>query len=145
MGMKDILYESLKDLETLEEIQEALIDELAKVRKSHDRAGYVAGLISSNGLEEIPKNLESLLHHTEALRGQKEFPVFSAPEVYVKNRLDQLIESGYKQNDFINSWREILKSGHVTDIFMTPGWENSFGASDEHETAKELGIRIHYL
>lgn len=42
-------------------------------------------------------------------------------------------------------WRDILESGHVTDIFMTPRWEQSKGAIDEHEAAKQLGIKIHYM
>ncbi|PIR96939.1 MAG: hypothetical protein COT91_04135 [Candidatus Doudnabacteria bacterium CG10_big_fil_rev_8_21_14_0_10_41_10] len=143
--MKDILYETLKDLETLEEIQEALLAELAKARESHDRAGYVAGLISSQGYDKIDENLKILLDHTQALRLEHQFPVFSAPEVYVDGTLHRLIEKGYGQKDFFGFWRDVLGSGHITDLFMAPNWESSFGARDEHETAKSLGIRIHYL
>lgn len=32
-----------------------------------------------------------------------------------------------------------------TDIFMTPRWEQSGGAADEHDTALALKLRIHYL
>lgn len=42
-------------------------------------------------------------------------------------------------------WREIFKSGHVTDVFMTPRWEKSKGAVDEYKTAQKIGLTIHYL
>lgn len=28
---------------------------------------------------------------------------------------------------------------------MTPGWEKSKGAQNEHKTAKACGLKIHYL
>jgi len=86
-----------------------------------------------------------LREHTEKIRKEKDFPIFSATDVMALETLIQIKAHKLVVKDFIKFWREILESGHVTDIFMTPRWNKSFGATDEHETAKKLGIKIHYL
>ena len=50
-----------------------------------------------------------------------------------------------RRKAFIAFWREVLELGKVTDIFMTPRWEQSEGATDEYNTAQRLGIQIHIV
>jgi hypothetical protein len=50
-----------------------------------------------------------------------------------------------REQHFQNFWRGILGSGHVTDIFLTPRWKESRGATDEFQTATTLGIEVHDL
>jgi hypothetical protein len=39
----------------------------------------------------------------------------------------------------------LYQSGRIKKFFFVSGWESSFGATWEHDRAKELGIEIHYL
>ncbi len=38
-----------------------------------------------------------------------------------------------------------MECGYITDIFMTPRWEHSEGARDEHKNAIKAGMTIHYV
>lgn len=75
--------------------------------------------------------------------------MFSAIDVFSSEIYERLAEWKLPFNErevkARSFWRKILKSGHVTDIFMTPRWEKSKGATDEHKTAKEIGLKIHYI
>lgn len=109
----------------------------------------MAGIINSDGPEYSEINREKLANHVEKLRKIHKFPMFTAIDVFpleIYNNLEEWKLSFEEREEKVrNFWREILKSGHVTDIFMTPRWEKSKGASDEHETAKKIGLKIHYV
>lgn len=113
------------------------------------KIGYVAGIINSDGLEHFETNRKRLAAYVEKLRRIHKFPVFSAVDVFSNNVYAQLEEMTLsfdeREAKMRSFWREILKSGCVTDIFMTPRWDKSKGASDEHKIAKQIGLRIHYI
>lgn len=126
-------------------------EELIKLFKSskNEKIGYVAGVIYSEGPKFAESNWKRLISHAERLRKIHKFPLFSATDVFppeIYSNLEEwelsFEERETKVRDF---WREILKTGHVTDVFMTPRWEKSKGATDEHKTAKQIGLRIHYV
>lgn len=144
---------ALKSARSLVHVKKELI-KLFKVTKNQAgggiiRIGYVAGIINSDGPKYFEINRNKLAAHTEKLRRIHRFPIFSAVDVFSDNICAQLEEmelSFEKREEKVRKfWCKILKSGHVTDIFMTPRWEKSKGASDEHKTAKQIGLRIHYL
>lgn len=144
---------ALKSATSLFHVKKELI-KLFKVTKNQagggiTRIGYVDGLINSDGPEYFEINRKKLANHTEKLRTIHKFPMFSAIDVFsddVYVKLEEMVLSFEKREiKFRRFWREIFKSGHVTDIFMTPRWEKSKGATDEHKTAKKIGLKIHYV
>ncbi len=142
---------ALKNATTLHHVKKELVKllEITKNKNGDIQIGYVAGILNSDGPAHIEKNRRKLATYTEKLRQIHEFPIFSNVDIFsneVYNRLEEwrlsLEEREAKARLF---WREILESGHITDIFMTPRWDKSKGATDEHETAKKIGLKIHYV
>ncbi len=110
------------------------------------RIGYVAGIITSDGPDNIDRNIRELLENTNRLRLEQEFPIFSAPDIFTKSVYRKINESGkVTEGNFIDFWDKVLRSGYVTDIFMTPRWDASRGAVIEHFTAEDMKLHIHYL
>lgn len=149
--MRDEIQSAIKGLTKLENVLSKINILLSKARQksTEKRLGYVAGIISSDGIEHMQKNIDILARHTERIKEQYGFPMFSAVDVFgngVYQKLEDFNkEEHLRHKSFIEFWRKILSSGHVTDIFMTPRWKESKGATDEHETAKKLGLTIHYI
>lgn len=109
----------------------------------------MAGILTSDGAEYFEINRKRLADYVKKLRKIHKFPIFSAVDVFSSEVYERLKEWRLPFNErevkVRSFWRKILKSGHVTDVFMTPRFEKSKGAQDEHKTAKEFGLKIHYL
>ncbi|MDO8621118.1 MAG: DUF4406 domain-containing protein [Candidatus Levybacteria bacterium] len=142
---------ALKNATTLHHVKKELVKflEITKNKNGNIKIGYVAGILNSDGPQHFESNRKKLADYAEKLRKIHEFPIFSGVDIFsneVYSRLEEwrlsLEEKEEKARLF---WREILESGHITDIFMTPRWEKSKGANDEHETAKKIGLKIHYV
>ena len=121
---------------------------LANIRNTHpeSRIGYVAGKVTADGPDNISANLARLHSFTKQVHETKEDVfVFSAADIFVTDAYwrANLSESNHTQA-FYQLWKQVVASG-VTDVYMTPDWEKSLGACDEHAHAKELGLIIHYL
>jgi hypothetical protein len=71
--------------------------------------------------------------------------MFSSPDIFSEGVYRKINAHLLSSEDFQPFFRNVLSSGHITDVFMAPRWETSQGASDEHETAKRLRLTIHYL
>lgn len=112
-----------------------------------ERIGYVSGIVSSDGVEKIPENMRILHAHTLRIRQVQSFPVFSAADLFSQELLLSLPEMQLPHAEhkhlFIGFWRDVLSAGYVTDVFLTPRWENSEGARDEYRIAQKIGLRIH--
>ena len=65
--------------------------------------------------------------------------------IYYDQMEEVEFERELREHHFVQFWKMILKSGHITDIFMTPRWEISRGAKVEYITAKKLKIKIHFV
>lgn len=148
-SMKAKLARVLVDSTNLAAVRDkvvALFDQ-TRQRTGTKRIGYVAGIINSDGPEKVEENRQRLAEYTERIREEQDFPIFSATDIFSKElfaKLEEVKLGGPERNEaFMRFWREILESGNVTDIFMTPRWEQSVGATDEHKTATKLGITIH--
>lgn len=149
---KEIYFGILIGAENLAEVQKRLIQELANLRQQNvgHRLGYVAGIVASDGQQHIQRNIAQLQLHASSVRSAQPFPVFSAVDVFGATGLwDRFIplfvQGRITDEDFKNFWRGVLSSGSITDVFMTPRWEKSGGAVDEHKIAQKLGLKIHYL
>ena len=142
---------ALKNIKSLIHIKEELVKlfETTKKKNGISKIGYVAGIINSDGPKYFEINKKRLVSYVGKLRKIHKFPMFCAIDVFPIEVYSRLIEwtlPFHKREAKIRFfWREILKSGHVTDIFMIPRWDKSKGATDEHETAKQIGLKIHYL
>lgn len=149
--MEKYIGHYLKPAASLFYIKKQLIKVFKVVREESGnivRIGYVAGILNSDGPLYFESNRKKLLNYTEELRSVHKFSIFSAVDVFSAEIYERLKEMSlpFEQREIKMRffWREILESGYVTDIFMTPRWEKSKGAYDEHETAKRIGLRIYY-
>ena len=146
--MKEVIRESVKNAGTLTEVRDALFGVFRNLRaQGHSRIGYVSGAITADGRENISRNIQRLDRFTEHIRGQHDFPIFSATDVFDGALFERLDAAGFVNADWKVFWREVLGANDkfVTDIFMTPRWEKSHGAKDEHKVAQEIEIAITYI
>ncbi len=140
----------LKNTKNLVHVREELF-KLFKATKNGKiiKIGYVAGIMNSDGPNFFVRNSKLLVNHAAKLRKMHKFPMFTAvdvfPEEIYKNLEEWRLSFEKREAKVRNFWRTILKSGYVTDVFMTPRWDKSKGATDEHKTAKKVGITIHYM
>lgn len=143
--MRDLIYNRLASTTTLDEAAEQLTL-LLKILRSRplNRIGYVAGILTSDGPDQIPENIKHLEIFTEEIRKMCDFPIFSTVDVFGRTNLWNQFEKEPSQS-WIDFWRKIISSGLVTDLFLTPGWERSKGAKDEFETAKTNNLKIHQV
>ncbi len=135
----------------LTEVESAMVDLFVTLKRADSVTdiGYVAGIITSDGSKHIEANILRLANYTERLRTAHDFPIFSATDVFSSELFKRLPEMALPHHEreihFINFWRNILNSGHVSHIFMTPRWDKSKGAMDEHQTARQRGLKIYYV
>ncbi len=145
--MKEILRTSVKDSVSLDQVYNSVvyIFEGLIIKTGQKRLGFVSGTVTSDGEEFIQKNLKRLDAYTAHLKTTNKIPLFSANDIFSDELFKVLDANGAINEDYLNFWRRILYSGYVTDVFMTPRWEKSHGATQEHLTARKLGITIHYV
>ena len=139
-------YKNVKDLITAAKFAISVLKEYRK--KGTNRIGYVAGIVTSDGTENIDENVRKLKSYTKNIRKQYNFHIFSSTDIFDKKFIEKLDEMSLPlkifEKRFLNFWEKILVSGYITDIFMTPGWERSRGAKFEHNIANNKGLDIHY-
>jgi hypothetical protein len=148
--MKQQIITSISKSTNLNQIVEAFNKLCRDLRKDHEQIGYVAGMVFSEGPENVKKNIDLLEKYTIGLRKKNDFPIFSSVDLFYGNEFYNQIEDTrlpYKERRvaFIAFYRKILQNTFLTDIFMTPRWQKSEGATDEHETAKKQKLTIHYV
>jgi hypothetical protein len=149
--MNNLIYPEIKHATRLSHVEAGLINVLHTVKKTgnHKKLGYVSGIITSDGPDKTEENIKILEKYTLAVRNRVDFPIFSGVDVFDDRIYGQLEETEFEremqQNHFIKFWRNILRSGHITDIFMTPRWDESEGAKDEFDVANEQKIEVHYI
>ncbi len=147
--MNSQIYEEIKNSTKLAHVKEGLIRIFLEIKTAgeHDRIGYVSGAITSDGDDKMDCNIAILEKYTRALQKKEGTPMFFSFDVFgngVYNKLEEVqFERELREEHFRNFWKMILSSGHITDMYMTPGWERSIGARDEHKTATKHKIRIH--
>ena len=145
--MRKQLQEALKNAVSFEDVLAITLKHVNELKAANPavRIGYVSGKVTADGADRIIDNLIRLHKFTEQLEQVHGSHIFSAADVfnddvYWKINLPRPIH----ETEFYDFWKKVVSSG-VTDIYMTPEWEKSTGAKDEHEAAKDLNITIHYV
>lgn len=123
------------------EVCNAVCNVVNIIASSEMKFAFVSGIISGDGPQHIDRNMAILESFTNHLRDDFSIPVMSATDVFHRDLLDQYRTEGKPQ--WAVFWRKVLKSG-VGTLVMTPRWEASFGAIDEHKFALDYGIKIDY-
>ncbi len=145
------IYHELRHSTSLKHVHLGLIRVINAINKNstEQRLGFVSGIITSDGDGNMSKNIERLKQHTKEIRDMYDFPIFSSVDVFGNGIYDQIEESKFerelREHHFVQFWKMILETGHITDIFMTPRWEKSRGAKVEYTTAKKFKIKIHLV
>lgn len=144
--MKDRITEAISGARSLPEVQEALLDLVsAEHTRNINRIGIISGIVSSEGMDNIPQNMVRLQTYT-ALMGQRysEARFFSAADVFTAEIYANLPEFQLPRPEidhaFMEFWRGILGSGFISDVSFTPRWRKSVGATDEHVTVTKLSV-----
>ncbi len=138
--------EAVTSAKNIEEVKTILLNVLKSARENGvERIGYVAGLITSEGPENIDKNVKRLIRYADDIRSKNNFPIFASTDVISDDLFTKLGMEKIAAADWEEFWRDILGSGYVTDIFMTPRWEISKGSISEHNNAKNFNLQIHYI
>jgi len=147
LRMKGRISKAVESATSLDEISKLLIRELKKIQKEGEpRIGYIAGIITSDGPENISQNVARLSRFTKRVRQETGFPIFSSTDVFSNKLFAQIGgPTKYTQRDWHLFWRKVLGSGAVTDVFMTPRWQESRGATDEHKTSTKMKVQIHII
>lgn len=147
--MKSAFDKALKESITLDDVEKSVLKLLKETRNNSDKLGFVSGTVFSDGPELVKTNINKLSDHTNNLKQMHSFPIFSAVDILYRGLFEKLPESKLeyqkRRKRFFLFWKRILESGHITDIFMTPRWQKSEGATDEHKTAKKTGIHVYYM
>lgn len=146
--MREQIVIALAGLRSLEVMRNELHSIFSNIQaQGHARIGYVSGIVSSDGPEHVSRNIQRLGVYTEYVGSLYTIPVFSAADVFTGEIIRDLHKVGYTNEGFIKFWREVLAPPErfVTDMFMTPRWEESLGARDELALAQEAGIALHYI
>ncbi len=102
---------------------------------------FVSGLISADGPQFIDRNMAVLTDFTDHIRKDSTAPVMSATDVFHRSLLD--LYRTESRDGWAVFWRKVLRSG-ISTLIMTPRWEDSYGAKDEHGFALQTGIQIEY-
>ncbi len=148
--MKSDIQKAISNATSLQQIVLSFNNLCRSLRDHNERIGYVAGIIFSEGPEYVQQNIKTLQNYSDNIRKTSNFPIFSSVDMFYTNEFYNQIEETklpYKQRReaFFQFYRDILTNTFITDIFMTPRWEKSQGATDEHETAKKQHLSIHYV
>lgn len=114
----------------------------ASKKTADGKVGFVSGKIMSNGLILAFRNLRMIARYTGNVRKKVDFPVFSASDFLLDEALHSLYFGKKADQKY---WKDIIESGYITDIFMTPGWEKSRGAVNEYKIAIDRKLKIHYI
>lgn len=147
--MKHLFDNALTNVKNVEDVRVAVLSLLKSSRESSDKLGFVSGIIFSDGLEFKARNLRRLSAYTDKLCLQNDFPIFSGIDIFYSGLYEKLPEGTLPYDErrviFFKFWKDIVSSGYITDIFMTPRWKVSEGSRDEHTNAQKLGLNIHYI
>lgn len=105
---------------------------------------YVAGIVTSDGPQNIDKNMQMLSVYVDRLISDNRFgpQVFSASDVFNRPLFAKFDNAGAENSDYLNFWVKILRTKTVDNLLLTPGWRRSNGATAENNVAKQVKLNI---
>jgi hypothetical protein len=104
----------------------------------------VCGPISTGGLGSIESNLKVFDEVILSLQNTGLNVFDQRPFEATMQRLEEQ-KGAYLKDILTDFYFPLFNSGKISAFYFIPKWETSFGATKEHEKAKELGIPIIYL
>ncbi|MBW1677508.1 MAG: DUF4406 domain-containing protein [Deltaproteobacteria bacterium] len=127
-----------KGFRNKEELLQAYLDFL----KDTDplKVCYISGPISPGNGNSVEENIRNLNRYAAEIDTTSNYDIVIDPSA-----IGDLEAMGYSRDDALYVWCSLLSSGLIGVITMVPGWEHSGGATIEHETAREQGLKIIYL
>lgn len=114
------------------------------LERSPNNLAQVCGPISSGGAGSVEKNLEEFDNAIEYLH-QNGVELFDQmPFEQPIQRLKDLPQNK-KANLLEIFYQPVFESGRVSDLYFLPGWQQSNGATWEHEQGQRLELNIIYM
>lgn len=143
--MRDRISLAVAQAKTVDEVQELLTSLFRSLEAEGNlqRVGVVAGVLSGDGPDYLEQNIRRLETYTDYIRSRHTFPIFSPTDIFTPEMYDRM-QAETVHACYAQFWENILLSGVVTDIFMTPRWDKSSNARRKHELAIEKAVRVHY-
>lgn len=142
--MKELLRQTNREADTLDKLYHGIVGVFERVRAERPGAqiAYVAGIVSSDGMEHFVRNVGVLVAYTEVVRRLRpDLAVFSSTDVFFDVELWKRLARELGPNSFFEFWDDVLAAG-VGTVYMTPRSELSRGARRERETAQRLGLEV---
>ena len=137
----------LTGVKNYDEIQDAIGKTFSDMKeRGNERVGFVSGSLGNKG-RSMKEDMELMRKYTAKLHQEYGFPVFSSADIFStvwRDLKETKLTQEERSSRMKQLFRGILKNG-VTDIFMMPDWREAEGATDEFETARQIGIKIHDL
>lgn len=162
-SLRDAIGDGRKII-TLSDVTKLTLEVMAAHRQEHGvELGFVAGMISSQGMERVNENYDALdritrhmhTYYRDVIEGWNpeikysapQLSVFSATTVFSK-QLMMRFAHGPKKN-WLFHWRDVFGEGsgeaQIQHLFLSHGWIDSSGSQDEKRTADRLGITTYDL
>ena len=127
-----------KGFRNKEELLQAYLDFLKD--KDPLRVCYASGPISPRNGNSVKENIRNLNRYAAEIDASGRYDVVIDPSA-----IGDLEAMGYSRDDALYVWTSLLSSGLVGVIAMVPDWEHSGGATTEHQTSIQYGLKIIYL
>jgi len=146
--MHELLEIKLRRVCTLSQFLDGILEAFEETRRlntENSRIGYVSGIVSSDGPTHIEENLEVLQVYTKTVSSCFNIPAFCVGDIFTYNTLEFFESQKIQHQDLVSFWHKVLSLNYITDVFMTPDWTRSRGATEEHKSAERLKLTIHYL
>jgi hypothetical protein len=135
-ALKKMFNEATSRANSHMQVCAAVCEVVSFVASKEGRFAFVSGVISAEGREFIGRNMAVLSDFTDHARANFAVPVMSAADVFHAGLLGKYRDAGLE--GWALFWRKVLASG-VGTLIMTPKWEISYGARDEHNFALSRG------
>ncbi|MDO8618487.1 MAG: DUF4406 domain-containing protein [Candidatus Daviesbacteria bacterium] len=143
--MNELIGKAVANADSLDEVFDSLISLLADIKdESGSGVAYVAGIVNSDGSEFRDRNIERLQSFTTKIGEKYGLVTFSAADLFPRDVFTKVTRNGFNPEEFKSGWKRVFSSGYIEQVFMTPRWEVSDGATDEHNVATQLGLVINY-
>ena len=103
------------------------------------RKFYISGPISmiaaEFGMNEVERRFKAAVNEVEC--DHYEY----IDDMEIINPAAYEIENG-TQEEYMKHWHDVLHNGDIDGIYFLEGWEDSAGATQEHEWAMKLNIKV---
>lgn len=144
--MYDLISAEVAKADSLDEVQDLLVKLFSGLKEGGavQRVGIVIGILVADGPDYVEQNLRRMDTFTSYIRERHTFPVFSLTDIFSGDLRDLLIANQVQDEQIVTFWEQVLASGFVTDLFLTPHWDRSFIAQETLEQAEKLKVKVHY-